>query len=198
MNFLAHIYLSFGDEEVAIGNFVADSVKGDGLPQHSARIKTGIALHRAIDHFTDHHDVVRESKHRLFDKYSHYSAVLVDIFYDHFLAKDWNRWHKSELSSFAASYYHLFQSRKKDLPPPVRHMLPYMMRYDWLSNYANYTGMQRVLNGMSRRASFDSHMEEAVEDLQRDHADFEREFNIFFPELIEFSQKTLNELKERE
>lgn len=198
MNFLAHLYLSFDDLEVAEGNFIADSVKGPGLPHHSERVKTGIALHRAIDDFTDHHDVVRQSKQRLFPKYSHYSAVLVDIFYDHFLALDWKDWHQHDLNEFAQLHYNHFKGIKSELPKPVQHMLPYMIQYDWLTNYGNFTGMKRVLNGMSRRASFNSKMEQAVNELKEHHAEFKTEFNTFFPELIDFAKNKLEELKAQE
>lgn len=185
MNFLAHIHLSFGDHELALGNFIADSVKGDGLDHHTPRIKSGIALHREIDDFTDHHDIVRQSRSRLFEKYSHYSAVLVDIFYDHFLARSWEDWHHEPLDNFAQRHYQFFESRKEDLTPQTAHMLPYMKRYDWLTNYANYDGMQRVLNGMSRRASFQSKMEKAVKDLIELDREFSSDFEAFYPELIE-------------
>lgn len=194
MNFLAHIYLSFEDPEITIGNFVADSVKGDGLPHHSSRIKTGIALHRAIDDFTDHHPVTSRSKARLFVKYRHYSSVLIDIFYDHFLARSWNDWHNEPLADYAQRHYEFFNSRKADLPPQVQHMLPYMIQYDWLTNYQYFEGMQRVLNGMSRRASFKSKMEQAVTELKEHHSSFEEDFNEFFPELITFSKAKTKEL----
>lgn len=198
MNFLAHLYLSFADREAAIGNFIADSVKGEGLPQHSERIKTGIALHRAIDYFTDHHPIVRQSKQRLFPKYSHYSAVIVDIYYDHFLALDWKKWHNVGLSDFANFHYEFFRSRKDDLPPQVQQMLPFMIQHDWLTNYANYSGMKNVLQGMSKRASFQSKMESAIEELHTFHKEFHEEFNAFFPELVEFSKKKFEELKSKE
>ncbi|NVK04421.1 MAG: DUF479 domain-containing protein [Flavobacteriia bacterium] len=189
MNFLAHIYLSFEDPEITIGNFVADSVKGDGLPHHSSRIKTGIALHRAIDDFTDHHPVTSRSKARLFGKYRHYSSVLIDIFYDHFLARSWSDWHDEPLADYAQRHYDFFADRKADLPRQVQHMLPYMVQYDWLTNYQYFEGMQRVLNGMSRRASFKSKMEQAVAELKEHHAAFEADFQEFFPELITFSKE---------
>ncbi len=198
MNFLAHLYLSFNDEDLAIGNFIADSVKGDGLPQHNPRIKSGIALHRSIDYFTDHHEIVSHSKSLLFKKYRHYSAVLVDIFYDHFLSANWSKWHDEPLMEFAHSHYDLFKERKSDLPDPVKKMLPYMIQYDWLTNYQYFEGMQRVLNGMSRRASFQSKMEKAVADLKEHYEVFESDFNAFFPELIEHSKLKIQELKNEE
>lgn len=198
MNFLAHIYLSFEDADVTVGNFIADSVKGAALPHHSSRIKTGIALHRAIDDFTDHHPITSRSKSRLFEKYRHYSAVLVDIFYDHYLAKSWNQWHNEPLQEYAHRHYELFKQRKSDLPEGVKHMLPYMIQYDWLTNYQYFEGMQRVLNGMSRRASFKSKMEHAVADLKAHDTDFEKDFQAFFPELIHFSKEKLQELIQQE
>ncbi len=194
MNFLAHIYLSFDDEDLTIGNFIADSVKGDGSDKYNARIQSGISLHRSIDYFTDHHPIVSKSKSVLFEKYRHYSAVLIDIFYDHFLAESWNNWHNEPLNQFAKRHYTFFNGRKSELPKPVQHMLPYMAQHDWLTNYQYFEGMQRVLNGMSRRASFQSKMEKAVEDLREHHELFGSHFNAFFPELIQHSKSETQRL----
>ncbi|MEX0290603.1 MAG: DUF479 domain-containing protein, partial [Flavobacteriaceae bacterium] len=92
MNFLAHIYLSFGDDEITIGNFIADSIRGKKYKHLPERVQKGVILHRAIDTFTDAHPTVRQSSKRLHENYSHYSRVIVDIFYDHFLAKNWKNY----------------------------------------------------------------------------------------------------------
>lgn len=189
MNFLAHIHLSFDDIDLTIGNFIADSVKGAGLPHHSERIKTGIALHRAIDDYTDHHPIVRQSKGRLLKKYGHYSAVLVDIFYDHFLALNWSDYRREALADFAQRHYRLFNERHDDLPEPVQYMLPFMVRHDWLTNYADLQGIQSVLNGMSQRASFQSKMEQATSELRKYHREFGEDFAEFFEELTQFVQE---------
>ena len=89
MNFLAHIYLSGNNDLLKIGNFMADSIRGNSYENYPEEIKKGILLHRSIDSFTDMHPVYRKSKHRLHEKYGHYSGVIMDIFYDHFLAKNW-------------------------------------------------------------------------------------------------------------
>ena len=86
MNFLAHIYLSGDDDELKIGNFIADSVKGKKFSQFPDQVQKGITLHRKIDSYTDSHPIVRESVLRLFPKYGHYSSVIVDILYDHFFS----------------------------------------------------------------------------------------------------------------
>jgi len=89
MNFLAHIYLSFDDDEITIGNFIADSIRGNKYKHLPERVQKGIFLHREIDTYTDAHSIVRKSTKRLHKNYSHYSGIIVDIFYDHYLAKNW-------------------------------------------------------------------------------------------------------------
>ncbi len=92
MNFLAHIYLSGNDTDLIIGNFIADGIKGKKYKKFSPGIQKGILLHREIDTFTDAHPIVRQSTKRLHKNYGHYSGIIVDILYDHFLAKNWSRY----------------------------------------------------------------------------------------------------------
>ena len=86
MNFLAHAVLSFENPELMVGNFIADFVKGNDYLQYQDPVKRGILLHRDIDQFTDQHPTVRLSKSRLYDAFGHYAGVIVDMYYDHFLA----------------------------------------------------------------------------------------------------------------
>lgn len=181
---MAHLYLSGSDPDVMIGNFIGDFVKGRNQAEHfSAGIVKGIDLHRTIDAFTDSHAVVSQSKKRLFPAYRHYAGVIVDIYYDHFLAKDWSRYHADPLPDYAAACYALLASRKKELPEQVTFMLPYMMQGNWLVNYGKLEGIHRALSGMARRASFVSKMEEAVKDLEMHYELFQQEFDVFFPQL---------------
>ncbi len=90
MNFLAHLYLSPDNTEIIIGNFIADHIVGNKFQQYSDAIQKGIMLHREIDTYTDAHAIVRRSKRRLNERYRHYNGVIIDIFYDHFLAVNWN------------------------------------------------------------------------------------------------------------
>ena len=107
MNFLAHIYLSGTDEGVKIGNFMADSIRGRQYESYPKAIMKGILLHRAIDSFTDNHPIYRKSKHRLHEKYGHYSGVIMDIVYDHFLAKNWASYSDELLENYAQNFYTL-------------------------------------------------------------------------------------------
>lgn len=194
MNFLAHVYLSGDDPQLMIGNFIADFVKGGKLnDRYTAEIVRGIELHRAIDEFTDQHAVVQSSKDRLRPKYRHYSGVIVDMYYDHFLAKNWDDFHHRQLDDFAQQFYGLLKEYKPMLPEDVQRMMPYMIRGNWFLNYGFKEGIHRALSGMSRRTTFDSKMDEAVLDLTRHYELFENEFKEFFPILKNFSEKWIQE-----
>lgn len=183
MNFLAHIYLSGENKQIQLGNFLADMVKPKDRELYSKDFQKGIELHLAIDEFTDHHEMVRESKKLIWDKYRHYSAVLVDIFYDHFLALQWNAHSEIPMRTFVDDFYRLMHDEYPNLPEGGQRLLPFMEAQDWLYNYQYPSGIHRVLQGMSRRASFKSKMEGGVEDLKLHFEDFQSHFNIFFPEL---------------
>jgi acyl carrier protein phosphodiesterase len=187
MNFLAHIYLSFEDDEITIGNFIADSIRGKKYKHLPKRIQKGILLHRAIDTFTDSHPIPRQSSKRLHKNFSHYSRVIVDIYYDHFLAKNWKRYSETPLAVFVEEFYDLLKANFEILPEGVKHMMPYMIADNWLLNYAQMEGIGRVLNGMNRRTKNKSRMNYAILDLEKHYVAFENEFTLFFEELIIFS-----------
>lgn len=166
-----------------IGNFIADHVKGTGEGLYEGDILRGIRLHRMIDAFTDSHPVVEESKKRLRSVYRKYAPVIVDVFYDHFLAGDWHAYHHQELNVFSAGCYSFFNEHVHLLPARTVQMLTYMEHQDWLSGYASLPGVQLALTGLSRRTSFDSNMQHAHLSLEESYDDFRREFGEFFPEL---------------
>ncbi|MCU0420220.1 MAG: ACP phosphodiesterase [Cyclobacteriaceae bacterium] len=198
MNFLAHLYLSGDDPARKVGNFMGDFVKGRAL---SARfepgIVAGIGLHRAIDHFTDTHALVKQSKKRLQPTYRHYSGVIVDVFYDHFLARHWPTYSPEPLADFAQRAYQDILDRSPILPDEVKQLLPYMMKGNWLLNYQHVEGIDRALTGMSRRTTFVSHMQHASADLQEHYTAFEAEFSHFFPELRAFCEEWIGKEESR-
>lgn len=184
MNFLAHAYLSGEDEKLLIGNFIADFVKGkQALGKFDEAVKRGIYLHRSIDAFTDSHPVVQQSKSRLREKYRHYSGVIVDVFYDHFLAVHWPKYHTKPLEEYAAKTYGIVTAHHDILPERVQEFFPYMVRGNWLYNYSRVEGIARALTGMSRRTPFDSKMDEATNELIQYYDEFASEFEVFFPDL---------------
>ena len=196
MNFLAHIYLSGNDDLLTIGNFSADSIVGNKYKHLPQRIQDGILLHRQIDTFTDSHEIVRQSKRRLYEKYSHYSSVIVDILYDHFLAKNWSNYSDVPLAEYVEYFYDTLADNFDVLPIGVQKMYPYMVADNWLLSYASIEGITKVLEGMNRRTKNRSKMNLAVIELEEFYEEFESEFTLFFEELIQFTKDyTLNSLK---
>ena len=189
MNFLAHIYLSFNDDEITIGNFIADNIRSKNYSHLPVKVQKGIILHREIDTYTDSHHIPRISSKRLHANYSHYSRVIVDIFYDHFLARNWGQYCDVPLDIYVDRFYDLLENNYEILPDNTRHMMPYMIADNWLLNYAQLDGIARVLNGMNRRTKNKSKMNFAIHDLESHYTDFESEFTNFFEELTIFSKQ---------
>lgn len=186
MNFLSHLYLSGDSEGLIIGNFIADSVKGNSFNDFSDEIKKGILLHRKIDTYTDTHPIVEESKQRLRGRYKKYASVIVDVYYDHFLAANWNLHSSETLGQYTKKVYSIIEQHRTVLPLKSQLFTNYMLEYDILSAYAQLEGIDRVLQGMSRRTTFVSNMEHSIHELKEHYHLFEKEFNSFFPELKKY------------
>ena len=188
MNFLAHIYLSGDDDDIKIGNFLGDFVKGrlNNLinAQYSLSVINGMALHREIDSFTDTHPIVKQSIDRLQPKYHKVSGIIVDMFYDHILAKNFLRYSSISLPKYSQLFYDLLENRKGEIPKEMDRMVKSMISHNWLMGYTTYEGIEWALKGISQRLSFDSGIEKATEELRRDYALYEAEFQLFFPEMI--------------
>ena len=191
MNFLAHIYLSGDDKAITIGNFIADGIRGNDYKKFPKDIQTGIILHRHIDTFTDTHKIVRQSTKRMHKNYGHYSGVIVDILYDHFLAKNWKTYSNVPLAKYVGDFYDLLEDNFDILPTRVQKMMPYMVANNWLLSYASVDGIAKVLEGMNRRTQNRSKMNLAVNELEEFYDAFETEFTLFFAKLIEYSKQEL-------
>ncbi|WP_412464358.1 ACP phosphodiesterase [Flavobacterium mekongense] len=194
MNFLAHIYLSGDNDLLKIGNFMADSIRGHKYEEYPAEIRKGILLHRAIDSFTDTHPIYRQSKHRLHEKYGHYSGVIMDIFYDHFLAKNWCDYHNEKLEDYAENFYALLKNHRDILTENIKNMLPYMIGRNWLVSYASIEGLKKILFQMDHRTKNRVAMHESIIELQQFYSEFENEFKLFFEALRVHCQERLSQL----
>jgi acyl carrier protein phosphodiesterase len=194
MNFLAHIYLSGDNDLLKIGNFMADSIRGHSYDVYPEEIQKGILLHRSIDSFTDMHPIYRQSKHRLHEKYGHYSGVIMDIFYDHFLAKNWNTYSDEKLEDYADNFYQLLKDNYDVLTEKVKGIIPYMFARNWLVSYASIDGLQMIMFHMDHRTKNRVDMHESIVELKQYYAEFEQEFTQFFEELRHHCSEKLNEL----
>ena len=195
MNFLAHIYLSGEDPEVQIGNFMADAVKGNSYRNFNPKVQSGILLHRFIDSYTDAHPVFRASKSRLHGKqFGHYSGVIMDLFYDHFLAANWSEFHAKTLEIYVAEFYQVISQYKETTPERTQHLIPYMISQNWLLQYQSIEGLNTILGQMNRRTKGRSNMDQAAEELQKYYHLFEMEFFDFFTMIQKEASAELNRL----
>lgn len=191
MNFLAHIYLSGDNDLIKIGNFMADGIRGKQFEHFPEDVQKGILLHRFIDTYTDSHDIFRKSTKRLHERYHHYAGVIVDIVYDHFLAKNWSQYSDEELELFVKRFYHSLHDNYDILTEKTQGLMPYMIERNWLLSYRTTEGIQNILTQMDRRSKNISKMQYAVEELTEFYDEFEEEFTLFFEEMRKQAKEKL-------
>jgi len=183
MNFLAHIYLSGNSDLLKIGNFMADGIRGNQFDKYPEEVQRGIILHRAIDTFTDAHPIFRESTKRLHERYHHYAGVIVDVFYDHFLAKNWSIYSDENLEDYVERFYQSLKDNSTILSERTAGFMAVMFRENWLLSYRTVEGITTILTQMDRRTKNQSQMRFATEELKTYYKNFENEFTLFFEEL---------------
>lgn len=184
MNYLAHIYLSGDSDEIKLGNFIGDYVKGNKFLNYPDQVSLGIRMHRSIDSFTDQHADVREFNKLLKPGYGRYSGIVSDIFFDHFLASNWQDYSVFTLREFARKAHSVFLANFGLLPWRVKQFLPFLIRHKRLESYADRETMFHVLEIMSRRTSLPSNSHWAVQVLEDEYDQFEALFRTFFAELV--------------
>jgi acyl carrier protein phosphodiesterase len=189
MNFLAHIYLSGENELIKVGNFIGDWVKGNDYKKFPEDIQKGILLHRSIDYYTDNHPMVRFSKNRFVGNYHKYAGIIIDVCYDHYLAKDWDTFSTVPLYEFNNSmkdsllkYIHCF-------PADLQDFIPKFMNFGWMDLYASVDGIEKVLRGMVKHTSLPDKTDEAICIFKDHYSDFRMEFYDYFPQLIDFIEE---------
>lgn len=186
MNFLAHVFLSGNDKQLQVGNFIGDYVKGSAYTKYSPRIAKGILLHRAIDDFTDRHPKVIEAKQLLQPSFRLYSGIFVDMFYDHFLASQWQEFSSIPLKRFTRRFYRSMVWHFRILPSGVKGFLPHLIASNRLSVYASIEGLQNSLVIMENYTSLPHKNEEAIALLKENYEWFNKNFHEFFSELQAF------------
>ena len=191
MNFLAHIYLSGDNDLIKIGNFMADGIRGKQYEAFPSEVRKGIILHRAIDTFTDSHPIFRQTTKRLHTQYHHYAGVIADVYYDHYLAKNWSRYHDQELSEYTHAFYKSLYDNYAILTAKTKELLPSMVKYNWLLSYTTVEGIDAILKQMDRRTPYRTDMHFSAAELQLYYTEFEHEFTTFFEQLCEFSKQKL-------
>ena len=185
MNWLAHVFLSEPNVEFQLGNLLADVVRGPQRDAMSAAFVRGALCHKAIDAFTDAHPIVKRSRARMSSEHRRFSGVLIDVFYDYFLARDWKRYSASALETYTAAFYAGAEPHLTQLPPDARTMLERIIRYDLLGSYARVDGVEAALRRISSYLNSRWHkqfnLDRGVLDLRAHEAEFAADFHEFFP-----------------
>lgn len=194
MNFLAHIYLSGDDNWIKIGNFMADSIHGNQYQHFLPEIQKGVKLHRLIDSYTDSHPVFKQTTKKLHAGYRHYSGVIADIFYDHFLAKNWEKYHQLSLQDYVIDFYTLLGNNLAHTPIKTQQIYPYMVEHNWLYNYRTIEGISSILYQMDRRTQFKSNMQYAPNELKLHYNEFENEFILFFNDIQKYVAEEIQKM----
>lgn len=195
MNLLAHIFLSGTPSDLMLGNFIGDFVKGKQWQNYPLEMQKGILLHRSIDDFTDKHEIVKTGIKRLRPDYGLYAGVIIDIFYDHFLALNWGKYMDKKLEDFAQEVFLYFSTNVDKLPERVRHFLPYMIRDNWLVKYGTVEGIYHSLRGVTRRIQHRKILYDAIKYLEFDFDKLNEEFQMFFPDLMKLVEKEQENFK---
>lgn len=187
LNFLAHLYVAEATPASWIGNLLPDLVRGRLPADLDPEVAAGVRRHRAVDAFTDMHPIVARSKARLREEHGLFAGILVDVFYDHFLASDWSRYHGQALEQFTGDVHEAFASHAGLMPERMRYVTQRMREQNWLCVYAEPAGIDLTLRRMSRRFSQRLRrrvcLEQAMTDLHTHEQGLRADFETFFPAL---------------
>lgn len=189
MNYLAHLYLAEDTPESILGNLLGDFVKGQGAKAYCDEIKRGIQLHQKVDIYTDSHPIFRESKRLINSVNRRYAGIIVDVFYDHFLAKNWLDYSSITLKDFTLNIYKILQDNEVILPESLKGVLPNIIGRTLLMSYAEIEGIKFSLQRISVRLKRENSLGCASEDLTDKYEQFEADFKRFFPDLIGYVKR---------
>ena len=184
MNYLAHLFLARDDAESLIGNLAGDFVKGQLRDQFTPGIREGIMQHRRIDAFTDTHPHVAAFRRVLIPDHGHYSRVISDIFFDHFLATNFSHYSGETVEQFVNRVFAMMDGQ----PRPGRLAMVYPYIRSWILSYRDVDGIRIALTNLSRRLSRRPHLETATHHLIDSRAELERHFRDFFSDVVAFAK----------
>lgn len=178
MNFLAHSILSPSDELIMLGNMSGDFVKGSKFEGLHPSVIEGVKIHREIDVFTDNHEIVKEAKDLVREEFRLYSGVVIDMFFDHFVAR-----HLDDLKGHVNKVYTAADFNFDHLPEKFQPVLPYMKKFDWLGNYGHFDGLRKIMWQMRQRIGDKSPLDESVDLLIKNEARLQVLFDEFWREV---------------
>jgi acyl carrier protein phosphodiesterase len=193
MNLVAHQYLSFNQPDIQIGNYLGEVVKGNKYLNYPQSISKGILLHRAIDHFTDENEIVKKSTSYFHATQHKYAPIIIDLMYDYFLIKHWNLFCDIPFEKFKQDCYTIFNNSYSTYPTSLQEMTNHLIQYDWFENYKTLEGIQRTLNGISKRTKFSNNLNHSLKSMIEYQDYIEEHFLLFMPRVIKMSKEFVDE-----
>ena len=189
MNHLAHALLSGDDEALIVGGFLGDFVHGAIDPALPLGIRRGLALHRAVDVYTDGHPLVAASRALFEPTYRRYAGIVLDIWFDHLLARDFHHWSPLPLADYSASLRGLLERNEGLLPAQLKRFLRYMRLHDLPLRYRDEAQIQRVLEGVGMRLLRANPLATSLAEIDRLRPQLQQAFDAFFPDLLDFAER---------
>jgi acyl carrier protein phosphodiesterase len=183
MNFLGHFYLGRYSNDLLLGNFIADAVKGNKYENYPEGIKNGILQHRFIDDFTDNNEYTKQILQILYPVHKKYSSVIVDLYYDHFLINHWSLFHNSSSSSFILKCYDVLEDNVKYMPSKVEMMFRYLVAQNWIEDYRTTEGLHHIFLMMKQRMKYENNFHLASQTLF-DNYDLIKDLSLSFLQSI--------------
>ena len=193
MNFLAHAYLSFNNDQLLTGNMIADAVKGKEAENFPEEITRGILLHRSIDAYTDQHELVKRTRKIFYPVIKHYALVISDVIYDHFLGVNWNRFSNESLLNFSIRSYADLDKNIQYIPEKFARIFPYMKEDNWFTMYATRNGIHGTIERLSWRSKAFVWSKETIDIFENNYKELEGHFLEFFPQLVANSKDFLKD-----
>lgn len=187
MNYLAHLHLGGQRPGQLLGSLYGDFVKGRLQGQFAPEIEGAIQLHRSIDMFTDRHPLVDVALSRFSLTRRRYAGIVLDVFFDHCLARDWALYADRPLALFTSDVYRVL-SCERQLPGRLAQIAPHMVANDWLGSYREFEVLEQVLRGISRRLTRPEELAAAMQELRRLYEPLSEDFRLFYPQLQDFAR----------
>lgn len=190
MNYLAHLHLGGQSDQQRLGSLYGDFVKGPLEGRFSPALEASIRLHRSIDRYTDSHPLVLATLARFPEGRRRFAGIVLDVFFDHCLARHWRQYSQEPLASFSASVYRLLE-RTDDLPGRLRQIAPHMIAHDWLGAYQRFEVLEGVFEGIGRRLSRAGVLDGVMDELARLYEPLTEDFHRFYPVLQAFATRRI-------
>ncbi|NRA10342.1 MAG: DUF479 domain-containing protein [Crocinitomicaceae bacterium] len=186
MNFLGHLYFSNNDPQLMYANLLGDNIKGKDYSHLPRKIQDGVKLHRTIDNYIDTHPVVLELLRELYNPLPKISAIAVDLYFDHLLARNWSKFHNQDLKQFVEDFYAIEFETPEQYSYPFEFMIGKMKEFDWLYEYRNHSGLTQACSGLSLRISFENALGKAPDIFLERKESIELAFNKFMSDAIPY------------